>query len=94
MKPIEVGDTVWVATGMPCCGHPTGAEGKFFIVKSIKANYAAEPCGFCNVPYDGPAARGLQWTGAIDFPRLRKVPPIAESTEEQREVVKLNHVEL
>src|SRR5260221_6522076 len=80
---IRVGDLVRVARGMPCCGHPTGAEGMIFAVRSIEHTYG-EYCDFCNRLDPEDVANGCAGRLGIDLSRLRKIPDLWELDEAER----------
>lgn len=85
-EPIKVRDLVWVAYGVPCCGHLTGAEGMYFVVSHI-IHCPGERCNFCGSirpPLTAFGRPGL--VKGFDLPRLKKLPPLTEpETVTQRE---------
>lgn len=86
-KTIRAVDLVYVARGMVCCGHPTGAEGRSFIVSEIVPGSHLDHCNYCDAVVPAPAAKGCPGRMGIDLPRLIKIAPPAlpESIEHKEE---------
>ena len=85
---IKLGDLVYVARGVPCCGSLTGMEGTVFVTTTSRETLPYEECIGCGkVTYD------TYWFGArnglgVAESRLEKfIPPSVEDSVETAEKV-------
>lgn len=80
---IKVGDLVYVAKPMPCCGS-THSMGYVFRVQEIITLPFAVSCKFCEADIeDSTSAVCEQRIGHSIF-RLRKFDPLSDPTEAER----------
>lgn len=83
MNVIRSGDTVMVAFGAPCCGHPGRSLGRIYTVKEVIPLPASqgEICANCGVSWTGALIAISTETGqGAQLERLVKLPPLTEET--------------
>lgn len=78
----QIGELVWVAKGVPCCGHEIPSHGTYFVISALVQSPEMLVCTFCGARMRNIVFAIGSHNGAIPIDMLRRAASPAPLGEE------------